>query len=154
MMKQKYLFPNSWKKFGWILFIPSAIIGFYFVVLEFEVSLIEIPVFAIVQDELFSNTEKYFVWIRNDIADELLSICLIVGGLLVAFSKEKEEDEFIGSVRLESLVWATYFNYGVLLLTIIFVYGFPFLTVLLLNMVTTLVIFILRFHWVLYKSSK
>jgi hypothetical protein len=49
------------------------------------------------------------------------------------------------------LVWATYVNYGVLLLAFIFVYDLSFLWIMIFNMFTILAFFIIRFNWQLYK---
>jgi len=57
-------------------------------------------------------------------------------------------------IRLESLVWATYINYGVLILALIFVYDIPFFWVLVFNMFTTLIFFIIRYNWALNNSKK
>lgn len=47
-----------------------------------------------------------------------------------------------------------YANYIVLLLAIWFVFSTPFFTVMILNMFTVLVIFILRFEWVMFRLSR
>jgi len=86
--------------------------------------------------------------------DEMVELLLIIGGLLVAFSKNKEEDEFISKLRLESLLWATYINYGILIFSILFIYNISFFYVLVANMFTILLLFIIRFNWVLFKSAK
>ncbi|MCD8519109.1 MAG: hypothetical protein LRY32_06310 [Flavobacterium sp.] len=39
--------------------------------------------------------------------DELLLVVCLFGGLLVGFSKTKNEDEMISHIRYSSLVWAT-----------------------------------------------
>ncbi|MGB3922738.1 MAG: hypothetical protein WBL00_02275, partial [Bacteroidales bacterium] len=90
---------------------------------------------------------------ENNVLDEISSILLIIGALLIAFSKEKTEDEFISKIRLESLVWATYINYAILIFAIIFIYDMTFLWVLVFNMFTLLVFFLIRFNWALYKSK-
>jgi hypothetical protein len=81
-------------------------------------------------------------------------LLLIIGAILIAFSKEKFEDEFISKIRLESLVWAIYLNYAVLILAIIFIYDMTFFWVIVLNMFTLLFFFIFRFNWALIKSKK
>jgi hypothetical protein len=85
--------------------------------------------------------------VKNNVFDELIGLLLIAGGLFIAFSKEETEDEFIAKIRLESLVWATYFNYAILMLSVIFVYGMSFFGVLVFNMFTLLLFFIIRFNW-------
>jgi len=57
----------------------------------------------------------------------------------------------IAAIRIRSLVWATYINYGILLLAILFVYEFSFFNVLVFNMFTLLIFFILRFNWELFR---
>ena len=69
-------------------------------------------------------------------------------------SEAEKMDEMISKIRLESLVWATYINYGILLLAMIFVYDMSFLWVMILNMFTILIFFIIRFNWQILKFKK
>jgi hypothetical protein len=149
-MKTNYLFPNRFKKIGWLLFIPGIILGIVFLIYESDISLFNISVFAIAEEEILSDA-TYFSILRNNVLDEITSLLLIIGALLFAFSKEKSEDEFISKIRLESLVWATYMNYVILILAIIFVFNMTFFWVLVFNMFTLLVFFLVRFNWALYK---
>lgn len=151
-MKTNYLFPNRFKKIGWLLFIPGIILGIVYLVYQSDISLFNIKVFAIAEEAIFSDA-NFFSISENNVLDEISSILLIIGALLIAFSKEKSEDEFISKIRLESLVWATYINYAILILAIIFVYDITFLWVLVFNMFTLLVFFLIRFNWALYKSK-
>ena len=91
--------------------------------------------------------------IENNVLGEILGILIIVGGLLVAFSNENNEDEFISAIRLDALVWALIINYAILILMIIFIYDLRFLDVMLFNMFTTLILFILKFNWDLRKLN-
>jgi hypothetical protein len=91
---------------------------------------------------------------KNNVLNEILGILIIIGALLVAFSKEKTEDEYIAKTRLESLVWATYFNYGILLIAILFVYDLAFFWVMVFNMFTLLLFFIVRFNYMIFKLNK
>ena len=151
-MKTNYLFPNRFKKIGWLLFIPGIILGIGYLIFQSEISLFNTKVFAIAEEVIFSDT-TFFSILENNVLDEITSILLIIGALLIAFSKEKSEDEFISKIRLESLVWATYINYAILILAILFVYNMTFLWVLVFNMFTLLVFFLIRFNWALYKSK-
>lgn len=151
-MMTNYLFPNRFKKLGWLLFVPSLIGAILFSIYEPEFDFLNVRPFAILNDNFF--TSHFFTRTNNNILDEILCVLLIIGGMLVAFSKEKIEDEMVTKIRLESLVWATYVNYAVLLACVIFIYGMPFLTVMMYNMFTLLFFFILRFYWMIYKSSK
>lgn len=155
-MKTNYLFPNRFKKIGWLLFIPGILLGIVYMIyfnsgLGFF-KIFNFKVFSIAEQSLLKDT-KFFSMTLNNLLDETSSILLIIGGLLIAFSKEKFEDEFISKIRLESLVWATYINYVILLVAIIFVFDFPFLWVMEFNMFTVLLFFIIRFNWALNKSK-
>jgi hypothetical protein len=149
-MKTNYLFPNQFKKIGWLLFIPGIIIGLSILIYQSELSFFDIKVFSIVNQKIFEGT-TFFSTLKNNILDEIAGILLIIGALLIAFSKEKSEDEFIAKIRLESLVWATYINYAILILAIIIVYDMTFLWVLIFNMFTLLIFFVIRFNWALSK---
>jgi hypothetical protein len=73
---------------------------------------------------------------------------------MVAFAKEKHEDEFIAKIRLESFLWATYINYAILLFSFLFFYGIGFMYVMIFNMFTIIILFIVRFNYILYRSTK
>lgn len=151
-MKTNYLFPNRYKKAGWVLFILGILLGVVFMIFETDLSVCVIKVFAIAVNR-FAGDTSYFTVIRNEVFDEIVCLLIVVGALLVAFSKEKSEDEFISKIRLESLVWATYVNYVILIVSIIFVYEMIFFWVLIFNMFTLLIFFLIRFNWVLYKTK-
>lgn len=152
-MKTNYLLPNKFKKIGWIVFLPSFILGIFWLIFEFEPAAFDIKTIALFNNEYFGDVQ-FFAITENNIIDELLGIFIILSGIFIAFSKEKNEDEFISKIRLESLVRATYLNYGILLIALLFIYNLAFLTVMVINMFTILIFFILHFNWALYKSRK
>lgn len=155
-MKVNYLFPNRYKKVGWLIFIPSAILGVLALIFDYQPSVLSCRVPAIFIDEFsFSDDNfKLFGMVENNLLNEILGVLIIVSSLLVAFSKEKLEDEYISKLRLESLVWAVYVNYGILLVSFLFIFDFSFLWVMIFNMFTILLFFIVRFHWQLSKLKK
>lgn len=152
-MKRKLLLPHKYKAIGWIIFIPAVVLGIVSSFYDFHDLGIKVNVFAIQYDEIFGD-QKIFTMVKTDITNTILGVLLIVGGLFVAFSREREEDEFIASLRLNSLLWAVLLNYLILLFCFLFIYGLSFLNVMAYNMFTTLVIFIARFHFLLYRNSK
>jgi hypothetical protein len=74
--------------------------------------------------------------------------------LLWVYSREKEEDEFIASTRLEAMQIAVYVNYAILLLSNWLVFGVDFLGIQLVNLVTIPLIFLLWFNFKVYRISK
>ena len=153
-MKTHFLFPNSYKRFGWILFVPGFFISVLISILNINIDdKLKVKVFAFTETGIL-GPNNYFTVIENSIADELLLFSLIIGGILIGFSKLKFEDELTSKIRYESLVWATYLNYGLILLFTVFVYGLSYLNVLLYNTFTLLLFFIIRFHYSIYKLNK
>jgi FlaA1/EpsC-like NDP-sugar epimerase len=137
-MKTKFLFPNRFKQIGWILLIPSALLGIYLVV-----NLGKGPIFPKSLNILESNYTRTIV-----------GVLFIIAAILVAFSKEKHEDEFISKIRLESLVWATYINYAILIFCFLFFFEWNFIYVMIFNMFTILIFFIARFNFLLNRMNK
>ncbi|QBZ98089.1 hypothetical protein [Flavobacterium sangjuense] len=153
-MKTHFLFPNKFKKLGWLLFVPSFIASLIISIANLNIEKYwVVKVFAFTETGIMSQ-DNYFSVIQNSIVDEVLLFSLIIGGILVGFSKLKIEDEFTSKIRYESLVWATYLNYGLILFFTIFVYGFSYLNVLFFNTFTLLLFFIIRFHYLIYKLNK
>ena len=153
-MKLNFLFPSKFKRIGWFTLIPSAIIGLLILIYEYEPSFLDFNVPAIFVDELFSVNKKTFRMVTNNILNEILGVLIIISTFFVAFSKEKSEDEYISKIRFESLAWAVYFNYAILILTVLFIYDFAFLWVMVFNMFTVLLFFIVRFNWQISKLKK
>ena len=149
-MKLNYLFPSKYKKIGWFIFIPTLLFGLFTIIFDFEPEFLDVKAFSFFSDDLFKE-DVYFGMTKNNILNEILGVLMIIGSVLVAFSKEVNEDEYISKIRLESLVWAVYLNYAILLVAIVFVFGFSFLWVMIFNMFTILIFFIIRFNWQIRK---
>lgn len=154
-MKTNYLFPYKWKTISGLLFFISFItLVVYYCVPEFSSFQLNAKVFAIIADadngKIF-NGITFLGCTENSIADELLMLIVITSGIIYAFSKERNEDEMVASIRLHSLVWATIINYALILLSYMFVYGFIFLNVLMAIMFSQLLIFIILFRFKMYR---
>lgn len=152
-MKSQLLLPNSFKKPGWVLLIAAIILGIISMSAGFEALKWETWVPAIIDEEIM-EPKRFFSLVHTNIVNTLIGILLIVGGLLVTFSQEKNEDEFISSLRQSSLLWSVLVNYMLLAFAFLFIYGVAFLHVMLYNMFTTLFIYIIRFNYVLYRNNK
>jgi hypothetical protein len=155
-MKPNYLLSNQFKKIGWIIFVLSMILGLLFVIFQFQPKFLDIKVFALLASSMspWDTGHSFCVITQTNAIDEIIGILLIISSFFIAFSKEKNEDEFISKIRLESLLWATYVNYAILIVSILFVYGGSFFWMLVFNIFTILLFFIIRFNWVIRKSKK
>ncbi|HUH25926.1 MAG TPA: hypothetical protein VLY87_04825 [Flavobacterium sp.] len=128
-MKSIYLFPNKLKIPALVVFIISLIL----IILHYSDITTEIntTVFVFASDS-FTPTSKgiYFGFDKQNIYNEILDCSFFISGIILAFSKEKTEDEMITFIRLKSLVYTTYFIFVLLILSEIFIYGLPFLNVI------------------------
>lgn len=136
------------------MFIIGLVAGLYLMFTDYEAEILNVKVLALYGgDGIFSSNQGFFKIIENSILDEIVALLIIVGGLLVGFSKEKVEDEFIYKLRKDSLVWALLLNYLILALAVIFIYDFTFFDVLVFNMFTPLIFFIVRFNFIKFKNQ-
>ena len=114
---------------------------------------IEAPVFAVMSDEFLGN-EQFFAFVKNDLTDEILITLVVTGCMLTGFSRLTDEDEFTAKIRYESLAWALWFNFVLLMLATWLVYGLFYLQVMMLSMISVPLFFVARFHLMLYKLKK
>lgn len=156
-MKSRFLFPHRYKYLATILFIPFLILGILCLFVDFQFKFLSIKIPTYLRFEFLfqfqENTIEYtqnYVNITNDIAIIGLTITLLV----IAFSKLKVEDEYISKVRLESLQWAIYINFLLLMIATLFIHGFTFFYVPIVNIYTPLIIFIIRFHYLIFVKNK
>jgi hypothetical protein len=153
-METRFLLPNKCKLIGWSLLFPSSILGLYVIFREFKFNFLEFRVFTISSGGTAPwDSSNLFRFEEENLTGTLIGILFLLGALMVAFSREKNEDEFISRKRLESLLWATIINYLILIFCFMFFYEFGFMYVMIFNMFTIIVLFILRFNYVIYKSS-
>ena len=144
-MKSRLLLPSKYKKWGLILFFPSLVLGILVKFFDFAFDFLTIQ---------FKSTNSIFEENRINLTDEFALTGIIVSLLFLAFAKEKNEDEFIYRSRLESWQWSVLINYGLLIIATWLVHGLAYIDVMMYNMLTVLIIFIVRFHLVLFRSSK
>lgn len=152
-MKTSYLLPHKYKPLGWVLFVIGIISGLIIFIGQYEYDILKVNVLSIYGRDALFGERGFFKIIENSILDEIIALCIIIGGLLVGFSRERVEDEFIYKLRKDSLVWAIIFNYIVLIFAILFIYNFTFFDVLVFNMFTPLLFFVFRFNFLKFRSS-
>ncbi len=144
-MKNKFLFPHHYRRIGWMIFIPSLVLGLACMYADFRFSFLEFDM--VIQKSLFDSDTLNFT-------DEIASVGLIISLLFIAFSKEKIEDEWISKLRLESLQFAVYLNYAVLILQILMVHNTAFFDIMVYNMFSVLLLFIIRFRAMIYIQNQ
>ena len=138
-MKSRFLFPY------WCKFLGLVLIVIHVPIMHISTRLGYDPHSDAPDPGLFNHHHLFFIF---------TILLMVIGLLLVAFSKEKIEDEQISQLRLDSLQWAVYFNYLVLILTAIFMNHNDFKDILYLNLWVPLVFFIVRFRWVIFRLNR
>ena len=141
-MNSNFLLPTYFKKIGLVFFFPLAVLGCFVIFRDFKFDFLTFENFHHnPADNLDGNSENF----TNEIA--------IIGTLLslffIAFSSEKTEDEYIVKTRLDSLLWATYINiFLVIMVTLVF-YSLNFYMAITNLLYVQLIIFIVRFQFIL-----
>lgn len=154
-MKSMKLLPYRYKIIGWVILVPSLLAGLLMLlgIDNFASFTFSGKTFAFVSGDLMKDNQ-YFQVISTDLKATLAGTLITAGALLVAFSREKVEDEFIAALRLSSFQWAVLVSYTILFFCFLFVFGIPFFTVMSLNMFTVILLFIIRFNFLLYRNKK
>ena len=152
-MKTNYLFPIVFRKIGWFLFVPFLVLGICYLFCDentFEIG--GSNVLALFDG--FSDT-NYFCITKNDSwTDELIVIFLTISMLFIGFSREKDEDECISSIRMNALVWAIMVNSALLIVGTLLIYGLPYLNFMSIYMFSLLILFVFKYRWMIYKFRK
>ena len=145
-MKTRFLFPHKWRITGLVLFLLGIGMAVYN-----NVNSGGWGAGTDVDGGFFGKPASQQIAVAsNDV--EYLSI--IVGLLLIGFSKEKIEDEQIAQLRMDSLQWAVYVNYSILMVCIILVNGADFFGVMAYNIMSQLLFFIIRFRWKVFQLNR
>lgn len=158
MRNTRFLLPSKFKKAGWWIFgITLALIVVYFA-FESKCSYSINDIRQLFGMERLSSHDIAFLSSSFGPNDDLLltfiGVLLIVAGIFIGFSRNKEDDEFIEQLRYESLILSLYINSGVVLLCLIFVWGLPFLWVMTINIFSILYVFIFCFYLRLYLNKR
>jgi hypothetical protein len=170
-MKKSYLFPTCCKKIGYGIAIPFVIILILnvcnvpylnFDFKTFGILVHSLPTFTseTIEETTNMNFEfemmksAWFTMAKTDFNSTLVPIFIIIGLLMIAFSKEKIEDEMIVKIREQSLIWAVLVNFIFLILGISFVFGFSYLHFLSVQIFFVLLLFIAKFNFELYCFNK
>jgi len=147
-MQKSLLFSHKYKKIGWGMLVFTLPLGLWVIWKDFEFQWLSSKVYNLFPSSIFKN---YGHIVSVNLTNTLIGVLFIVGALLVGFSKEKIEDEYIATIRLNALLWAVFINYTLLIICFLLIYDMSFLHVMIYNMFTVLLLFIFRFHYLLFK---
>ena len=155
-----FLFSKSTQRLGVLLTLFSVVLGYFVVYHEFRWAFLEIPGWTSI---LIKG-----IYIEVNLTDELAMIGLITGLFFIGFGKVRDEDERVLRFRLESLQWAIVVQQTILLVLFLInnlvilppeaLFGSWSLLGdmgwLIYMVFAPLVLFILRFRFVLWRDSR
>ena len=157
MKSTKFLLPSGYKKAGWWIFGITVVLIIIHSIFQsqcdFSLNNIR-ELFAMEHLEGKGDFLSSSFGPNDDLLLTLIGILLIVAGIFIGFSRNKEDDEFIEQLRYESLILSLYINSGIMLLCLIFVWGLPFLWVMMINIFSILYVFIFCFYLRLYLNKR
>ena len=142
------LFPHRFKKVGWVIF-PFILI-------------LDIVMMILIHTELPQNATGVVLKTLNFVNSnaELFTNIAIIGSIIcmlfITCSREEVEDEMISSIRQQALLVALYVNSAILILASLLFYSLDFLNVMLYNIFTIPLIFMVVYlckMWMLKRGA-
>ncbi len=141
------LLPYYFKIIGIFLLVTGIALAIFYIWFDFRFT---IPVFAVYS--VFLET-KIFETFRTNFADELTLLFLICGLGMIVFSRQKTEFAGLDLIRFKALSLAVITNTVFLLLSVIFVYGSGFMGILVFNVISLFVFYLIIFFFIKRKKS-
>lgn len=143
-----FLLPYKCKWIGVVLIFMGLVELVFYLWFDFRIT---IPVFAVFSS--FLET-KMFTSFRTNIADELIMLTLLAGFFMAAFSREKTESEILDKLRAKAFSKAVLTNVIVLIFSILFIYGNGFFAILLLNLFSIFIFYLIFFFLIKRKELR
>lgn len=128
---KNFLFPRAFRVVGWILFVPSSIMGL--------LRIFNCPIFPD---------------LAETIINDVIIIGIALGALFMVCSKERHEDEVTRAIRLASLLNSLYAYVAILVVSTIFMNGTGFVYFMMANLVLLPIIYVFLFSLEMYSYNK
>lgn len=145
------LLPSGCRIAGWIALLAGSILGVIRFHYGIKLHLFDLTVPAIHTSYL---EPRYFTVITNHYSEEVAGALVLVGLVGLAFSRAADEGPRVMQVRTRALLAASYLNAFLLLISLLFVFGLGFIDILILNMFSPLVIYLLVFTQQLHRLRR
>ena len=143
-------FPHSLRWIGYILFIPGLTLGFLWGFAGFNPGWLKVPVFAVYSSYLKTVT---FGMTRTNLTDELTCILLLTGTLWLICSREKVESPELDLLRYKAFFFSVLLNSLFLLFSVLFIFGIGFINVMIINMFSQLVFYLVVFRFLMKRRG-
>ena len=152
-MNTNYLLPQKCKKIGLFILLPTVL--FYIIYEYLDTSLFYSgPEIFKMKVPVFFEDGKFLSITSKSVYNGVIGGIVLISSLMISFSKEKQEDEFIEKIRLNSLLWTVYVNSLLVFISLILFYDGTFFWMMVFNLFNVLWLFSIRFNWQINKLSK
>lgn len=154
-MKNRLLFPHSFRKIGFLLFPAAA--GWLLASYVFNKNVFP---FLEYKNGISDRTNSFgpdFIFSKGftcDFNGELSLLLTLFSLFMIAFAREKKEDEYVRTIRLHALQTSLYINYALLAVASILIYGFSFMWVMYASLFSMLIIFIFIYYYQLHLRPR
>lgn len=142
-MNKILLLPHSFKRIGWGLFIPTALLGLLMAIDGFN----GFPTFLLPDSIVTSET-------IDRICNNLVLVGVLLGALFVTCSRERIEDELIARIRLNALLAALYVTIGTAIVVALCLYDLAYLYCMIFNLCLLPVLFLVIERVMLWQLGK
>ena len=135
--------PHSWRWPAWVLLAAGLALGTLWGFYSFKPDYLNVPVFAVYSSYL---KKVVFGLSRTNLADELSYILLLAGLMWLICTREKNEGPGLERTRYKSLLYSMLANTGFLLFSTVFIFGIGFIQVMILNLFSQPLLYIVVFR--------
>lgn len=131
MLMKTFLFPHTFRPIGWIVLVPTLILG------------------ILLLDGILSVDGSV-----ETILTDTAIIGIALGSIFITCSRERIEDEMTSSIRLKALLTSLYTYVVFLVIWTLAVNGMAYLYVMAASLVMLPIIFVVRFRYEMHRYCK
>ena len=142
-MNKVLLLPHSFKKIGWCIFVPTALLG---ILMAFD-GFNGFPGTLLHDSTQVSGTID--IWSNN-----VAIIGVLLGAVFITCSRERIEDELIGRIRLNALLVSLYCTVGTTVAATLLLYDFTYMNFMIFNLCLLPVLFLIIEQIMLWRFRK
>jgi len=134
------MLPYSWKYPGYLLILAGMLLSVFYYFFDFQ---FKMPVVALYS---FYMEQKFLAVFNTNFAEEVILLSFLIGFILLVFSKDRPGQANHDHLKGKALFKALFWNSIILLLSIVLLYGKAFLGILVVNIFSVFLLYLV-FYW-------
>lgn len=135
------------------MLVPFAVIYVLTLCDVIDDYLISFPTLCLAIDK-YSTHSNGLTWESQGMLMEMSLAMVMIALMLICFSREKEEDEMIATLRFQSFAWAVKLNAVLLIIGTWIIFGGLYLYFIIFCLFSIFVLYIGRFEYELYQLRR